>query len=343
MPPILNEDKVISREEITFTFQKLGLKALLSFILFIGLVSVAIYSYVFILLNKPPTDFPVNIPVSIPEGTSAREATAIFARAGLVQSEFALYLSLMRWHEPSDIKASTYIFREPIDTKTIAYELTQGNFATDLLRITHKEGERATTIAATAEKILSQFDAQKFIALAEPYEGRLFPDTYYVPYDFTAEELFELLIDTYTKRVHKPYYEDELVHRELTEDEMLILASIIEREANSEESMKMVSGILHNRLRIGMALQTDASIEYVLDKPLGKLVPEDLEIDSPYNTYLYPGLPPTPIGNPGLDAIKAVLEPTPSNYFFYITGNDGNFYYAENFDQHRLNIARYLR
>ena len=92
-----------------------------------------------------------------------------------------------------------------------------------------------------------------------------------------------------------------------------------------------------------MALQTDASIEYVLDKPLNELVPSDLEIDSPYNTYQNPGLPPTPIGNPGLEAIKAVLYPTPSKYLFYITGNDGNFYYAKNFDQHRLNIARYLR
>src|SRR3989344_2097250 len=93
--------------------------------------------------------------------------------------------------------------------------------------------------------------------------------------------------------------------------------------------MRLVSGILQNRLEIGMALQVDASMEYVLDKPLSELTPEDLELDTPYNTYLYPGLPPTAIGNPGLLAIDAVLNPTPSPYFFYVTGTDGNFYYHQ--------------
>lgn len=342
MPPFRKED-IYPDPEITPAPTQSIAKVVFTFLVLISIVAASVYCYLFIILNTPPTNFPVNVPVSIPEGTSAKEATAIFAKAGLVRSEFALYLSLMRWYEPSDIKASTYVFKEPIDTKSIAYELTQGNFATDLLRITHKEGERATAIAATARKILPEFNAEEFIALAKPVEGRLFPDTYYVPNDFTAEELFNLLTDTYSERVHVPLFERTIAQREFTEDQILILASIIEREANSPESMRMVSGILQNRLEIGMALQTDASIEYVLDKPLGELVPEDLEIDSPYNTYLYPGLPPTPIGNPGLEAIMAVLEPTPSNYLFYITGNDGNFYYAKNFDEHRLNIARYLR
>lgn len=107
-------------------------------------------------------------------------------------------------------------------------------------------------------------------------------------------------------------------------EEILALASIIEREANSPDSMKLVSSVLQNRLEIGMALQADASIEYVLDKPLKELTPEDLKIDSPYNTYLYTGLPPTPIGNPGLDAIMAVLQPAESEYFYYITDEEGS-------------------
>jgi len=134
----------------------------------------------------------------------------------------------------------------------------------------------------------------------------------------------------------------------LSEYEALILASIIEREANDEESMKMVSGILQNRLKIGMALQADASIEYTIGTPLNELPPGQLaselrETESPYNTYLNTGLTPTPIGNPGLMAIKAALNPTPSDNFFYITGNDGEFYYAETLKGHNQNIARYLR
>jgi len=121
------------------------------------------------------------------------------------------------------------------------------------------------------------------------------------------------------------------------------MASLLEREANTEESMKMVSGILQNRLAEGMRLQADASLEYVLNRPLGTLTAEDLEIDSPYNTYRYDGLPPTPIGNPGLTSIMAVLEPTPSDYFYYLTDEDGEFHYAKTFDEHRANIKRYLR
>jgi UPF0755 protein len=92
-----------------------------------------------------------------------------------------------------------------------------------------------------------------------------------------------------------------------------------------------------------MPLQADASIEYVLNKPLKELTPDDLKIDSPYNTYLNKGLPPTPIGNPGADAINAVIDPTPTDYLFYITGTDGTFYYAETYEEHKRNIARYLK
>ena len=129
----------------------------------------------------------------------------------------------------------------------------------------------------------------------------------------------------------------------LSIDEILILASIIEREANTEESQKMISGIFQNRLAINMPLQADASIEYVLDKPLNELTPRDLEIDSPYNTYLNLGLPPTPIGNPGMEAIDAVLNPTKSDYYYYITDENGDFYYAKSYAEHLRNIEQYLR
>jgi UPF0755 protein len=129
----------------------------------------------------------------------------------------------------------------------------------------------------------------------------------------------------------------------LSRDEVIVLASILEREANNERSMKMVSGILQNRIAADMPLQADASIEYVLSKPLKELTPNDLKIDSPYNTYLNKGLPPTPIGNPGLQAIEAVLSPQESQYFFYISDNDGNFHYARTYAEHLKNIDTYLR
>jgi UPF0755 protein len=131
--------------------------------------------------------------------------------------------------------------------------------------------------------------------------------------------------------------------RGYTEDEVIILASILEREANDETSMRMVAGILENRLRDDMPLQVDAVFQYYTGKGSSDLTLEDLTTDTPYNTYTNIGLPPQPIGNPGLMAIEAVLNPTPSDYYYYLTGDDGEFYYAKTFEEHKRNKARYLR
>ncbi len=304
------------------------------------LLGAGLFAYVQHLFT-PPSDFPINSEITIEPGTSAKRVAHLMYEAGYVRSELALYLSLLYWYNPSDIKASTYSFAIPLSPRALAYELTIGHFGHDLTKLTLIEGERATQIAARARAVLPQFDTNTFLTLALPVEGRLFPDTYFVPATYTAEDLFTLLTTTYTEKTAP--LKAQMAGSTLGEDEILILASIIEREANTSESMRLVSGILQERLRIGMALQVDASLEYVLDKPLGELTSEDLKMESPYNTYLTNELPPTPIGNPGLEAITAVLEPEPSEYLFYITGTDGEFYYARTFDEHRLNIARHLR
>lgn len=296
--------------------------------------------------SQPPRDFPVGEHVTIPQGTNVKAITEQLADANVIRSKSLLYYLLVLRHDPTDIKASTYLFTEPLTAFEVATRLTEGDFASDLLRITFIEGERAYDYAIEGEEILSNFSREEYLRLATPVEGRLFPDTYFIPERFTAEDLLELQLETFEEQVAQ--YESLITNSSFTINEIVTLASIVEREANTPESMKMVAGILQNRLEIDMPLQADATIEYVLDVPLnelpeGQLATELRERDTPYNTYLYTGLPPTPIGNPGLTAIEAVLEPTPSEYFYYITGNDGEFYYAETLDQHNQNIARYLR
>ncbi len=290
--------------------------------------------------NQPPEYFPVNQPVVIEQGTEIREITQIMEQSGVVKSDVFLYYIIAFFHESTNIKASTYIFTEPLSAWEVALRLTEGDFDTDLVRFTHIEGERATAIAENADTVLPNFDADSFVSEAEPLEGRLFPDTYFIPNDYDGNQLLALMLDTFNEKIAD--LAEAISASSLTLDEILVLASIIEREANSPESMQMVSSVLQNRIKIGMPLQADASIEYVLDKPLSELTPEDLKIDSPYNTYLNTGLPPTPIGNPGLEAIKAVLEPAESEYLFYITGDDGKFYYAKTYAEHLRNIAKYL-
>jgi UPF0755 protein len=296
-------------------------------------------------LNKPTENFPQNEPVVIAPGTPVRTITEELKEKKVVRSEQLLYYILVFLHNPADLKASTYVFDSPLSTLDVAKKLTEGDFDTDLVRFTHIEGERVEILAQRAEKLFPNFNAKLFIENALPMEGKLFPETYFVPPTYDESELLELLIDTYEEKIEP--LREAMATSSLTEEEIVILASVLEREANSPESMSIVSGILQNRLAINMPLQADATIEYVLESPLGELPAGQLaselrELDSPYNSYLNLGLPPTPIGNPGLDAITAAINPTPSDYFYYITGDDGEFYYAETYDQHLLNIARYL-
>ena len=308
---------------------------LLLVILLTILISVA---YTF---NKAPSDFSSPITIRIEEGTSVREITEILEEVNVVRSNTFLYLLVTMLFEPTAIKASTYVFEEPLTAYKVAERLVLGDFDTNLLRITHIEGERVSHLAETADELLPDFNKDRFILEATPLEGKLFPETYFVPEDFDDIELLDLLLSTFNSIIAE--YQAHIDTSSFTTDEVLVLASIIEREANTKESKRMVSGILQNRLRIGMPLQADASIEYILDKPLNELTPQDLEIDSPYNTYLNVGLPPTPIGNPGREAIEAVLYPENTEYYYYITDEDGVFHYAQNYNQHLVNIERYLR
>ena len=121
------------------------------------------------------------------------------------------------------------------------------------------------------------------------------------------------------------------------------MASFIEREARTEETRKIISGILWERISLNMPLQVDVSFKYINGKTTLDLTPADLKIDSPYNSYLYTGLPPTPICNPGLDSILASLRPTKSSFLYFLSDNEGNMHYAENYKKHLQNKEIYLR
>lgn len=316
------------------------IKLVLLICFFVTVVMYALQSYVEN-LNQPPVAFPQDELIIIEPGMTARAITEHLANMNVVKSESLLYYTLMLRHDPSGIKASAYRFTEPLTTFEIASRITEGDFDSDLVRLTHIEGERVSQLATRAAELLPGFNQERFLRNTESLEGKLWPDTYFIPPQYTDEDLLALLQQTFTEQL-APY--DELIRNHtLSLDEILVLASIIEREANSPESMRLVSSVLQNRLEIGMALQADASIEYVLDKPLAQLTPDDLKIDSPYNTYVYPGLPPTPIGNPGLEAILAVLQPAESDYFYYLTDSAGVFHFAETYAKHLANIERYLR
>ncbi len=335
-PIVNNEDRSVIKKRRFKSVSKI-----LFSILFLLIILIFGIKYLFNYIQLPPANFPISSQVVVPVGSTVQDVAKLMKDNNIIKSELAFFAYFTIFHDPSSVKASTYSFSKPLTLIEVSEELIKGNYFEDLIKFTHIEGERVEKIAIQAGKILPEFNETKFISLAKPHEGKLFPETYMIPVSYNEQQLLELLLTTFAEKT-KPL-EAQIINRKLSLDEMVILASIIEREANSKESKQIIAGIIQNRLEIGMPLQLDASIEYILDKPLAELTAEDLKIDSPYNTYTNNGLPPTAIGNPGLEAIEAVLMPTKTDYLFYITGDDGNFYYAKDFDEHRKNIARYLR
>lgn len=311
---------------------------------FISFAIVSFVSFILLLvafLITAPGNFPTDQSIFIKPGLSAAEITTEVKKTGAVRSSTLLYAILVTFHDPSNIKAGAYAFSEPLNVFGVAARLAEDVPQADLVTLTFPEGYSVHDYSVIAGDTLSNFDQEYFYEQARGYEGYLFPDTYFVPTDFTADSLIELLRNAYKQKTES--YRKELITGAMSEEAVITLASIVEREANSPESMRIVAGILKKRLAADMPLQVDASMEYILDKPLKELTAEDLTFDSPYNTYLYRGLPPTPIGNPGLTAITAVLEPEETDYWYYITDNEGEFHYARTLAEHNQNIARYLR
>lgn len=305
------------------------------------LLAFAILVVAFWWQTTPPSGFPINSAVTIARGLSASAIAEHLEDNNVVRSNALLYFILIWKHDPNAIQAGTFVYTEPLSVFEVAERLTEISVTDDLISLTLPEGYTVREFADIVDAGLPDFDSENFLTLGKNSEGYMFPDTYYVPIDFNAEELSQLLLDTYQEKTAD--IKTAMASHPLDEYGVLILASLLEREANSAESMRVVSGILQTRMDEGMRLQVDASLEYVLDRPLNTLTPEDLEIDSPYNTYLYDGLPPTPIGNPGLVSINAVLDPIETEYLYYLTDEEGTFHYARTFDEHRENIAKYLR
>ena len=199
-----------------------------------------------------------------------------------------------------------------------------------------------------------KYSAQKFNTLADKYsflkerpvyasyEGFLLPDTYRVYANSNLEEVLDKVFANMEEKI-TPDMREEIKKQGKTFYQVLTMASIVEREAGDEAEMKMVADIFWRRLNKNWALQSCATVNYVTGKSSPAVSGIDKQIDSPYNTYKYPGLPPGPIGNPSLTAIKATIYPTANNYWYFMAGTDGITRYARTLDEHNRNVYKYLR
>lgn len=172
-------------------------------------------------------------------------------------------------------------------------------------------------------------------------EGYLFPDTYRFFEDSTPEQVVAKLLENFNAK-----FSDSL-RTSLTSQgrdvyETVILASIVERELQTDADRAKAADIFLRRIEAGIPLQSDATVNYVTGKSALQPTYDDLQIDSPYNTYKYPGLPPGPIGNPGLSALRAAVNPEANPYYYFLTGTDGKTHFAKTLEEHVLNRQKYL-
>ncbi len=223
-----------------------------------------------------------------------------------------------------------YAFDKPVSTYKAIKIITSRPIS---LAVLIPEGFTKKQIADRLANYIYKFDKKDFLAKAK--EGYLFPDTYY----FFAFSTNEEILQEFETKFNKTMLEN---FGRLPTKQEIIIASMLEREAKGLEDMKIVSGIIQNRLKLGMPLQIDATVQYGSGVWKERVLYKDLKKENDYNTYLNKGLPIGPISNPGIDAFKAAIYPKKNNYIYYLTGRDGKMYYATDHDDHVMNKVKYL-
>ncbi|PIR79997.1 MAG: endolytic transglycosylase MltG [Candidatus Levybacteria bacterium CG10_big_fil_rev_8_21_14_0_10_35_13] len=277
----------------------------------------------------------------IKNGDGVREIANNLKQQRLIRDPVVFFLLTKQGGLDKQIQAGDFRLNRSMTALEIAKALTHGTLD---IWVTLPEGVRAEEIADILEEKMPQYDKSWREVLNEN-EGYLFPDTYLLPREADIELIVSILKNNFQTK-----YESvkNLKTTSLSDEETLILASMIEREARHAEDHSLVASVITNRLEIGMKLDIDATLQYALGFQEDEnrwwkkgLASADKKINSPYNTYVNAGLPPAPISNPGLSAIQAALKPAKTNYLYYITDESGKNRYSTTLEGHNENIEKY--
>ncbi len=276
----------------------------------------------------------------ISKGQSAGSIADKLQKAGLIRNALVFRIYIRLTGQSSKIQTGEFRLSPSFSLFQVVDTLSRGPIE---IWVTIPEGLRreeiATRFATNLDK--NQTFTDEFLSFSKGQEGYLFPDTYLFPKDSSASAIVKKMLTTFDNRTANITPQGT----NLTPKELIILASILERETKTDIERPIVAGILMNRLNAGMALQVDATVQYAVGTsknwwPI--LTKQDLSINSKYNTYKFPGLPPTSISNPGISSITAVYHPTANDYFYYIHDSDGQIHYAKTLEEHNANIKKYL-
>lgn len=293
---------------------------------------------------------PINI--LIPAGIDSFEIANILRQQRVIKNKylFILLSRIVNWEK--DLKAGNYEFSSS-NMIDILRKLKEGGIKR--FRVTIPEGLPSWEVAKVLEKraIMKKDDFLalvnnpeifkedfSFLLSVESLEGYLYPDTYY----FFIEENEAQVIRKFLLRFQEvvlPLYEERTPKRELSLEEVIILASIIEKEAQVGSEKPIIAAVFHNRLEKGMRLRADPTVKYALGNFQERLTYKDLTISSPYNTYISYGLPPGPISNPGRDSVYAVLYPAEIDYLYFVAKGDGTHKFSDTYEEHLNAVDMY--
>ncbi|HDK25865.1 MAG TPA: endolytic transglycosylase MltG, partial [Candidatus Atribacteria bacterium] len=277
------------------------------------LIIILFFTAIYFPLNENSSIYKI---VIIPPGTNASEIVNILEdNEIIVKNNYIMRILIKLTKLEEKLKYGEYRLSPAMNMIQILEKLAKGEVV--LYKITIPEGYNCEQIAELLDE-KEIVEKESFINLIKNgeknWEGYLFPDTYEVPKGYGSENMLKLLLLNFNRVMDE--LKPKIEKSQFSLDEIITLASIIEKEAKYNDEKSKVSSVFHNRLKNGMKLQSCATIQYILGKPKEKLEESDLKIGSPYNTYLYKGLPPGPICNPGLDSIIAAIEPTETDWLY---------------------------
>ncbi|WP_019639888.1 endolytic transglycosylase MltG [Paenibacillus fonticola] len=331
-------------------------------LMFAGTGALAAYGYMEMQPVKPSQQA---VQVTIQPGTGTTAIAEILENQGLIKNSF-LFKSYLKWKaEGSKFQAGIYEMQPGITYDEIISKLNSGDVVkAEMIRFTIPEGY---TVKQMADKLAESgfADKETFLGLAKEaagideallaflpapsgltyrLEGYLFPETYELEKGSTEADIISRMLQETNKRIKQiPEFDQKLKARGLDFNELMTVASLVEREVVADSERSLVAGVIYNRIAQDMKLEIDATVQYLLDKPKERLLYKDLQsVDSPYNTYMYKGLPPGPIAAPSLKSIEAALEPKSSEYLFYVTKKDGSgeHLFAKTYAEHLQNIKK---
>ncbi|PIT93841.1 endolytic transglycosylase MltG [Candidatus Falkowbacteria bacterium CG10_big_fil_rev_8_21_14_0_10_43_11] len=329
------------------------------------LIIATLYLTVWRGINEPMQMESAEVNFIIEQGQGVRQIGNQLAKEGLIRRPFYFYFYTAFKKTDKSLKAGEYLLNKNINLREIAKKLAGGDIAERERTIKILEGWNIKEIGEYLEKN-NIARADDFIALTKPapgacfslescqvsvlseipvgatLEGYLFPDTYRIFKNAAAEDIIAKMLKNFDAKL-TPSLRADIKKQGKTLPEIITLASIIEKEVPRSEDMKKIAGIFYQRLKISMALQSDATVNFVTGKGATRPSAEDLQVASPYNTYKYRDLPPGPISNPGIEAIKAAIYPVKSDYFYFLTTPAGQVIYSRTYAEHLAEKYKYYK